>query len=92
MNLPIPAGTTGLGLVLARTQAVYAIERRFGWLRAELYQAGGNVSALEPHKQLLWHGRDKAVARLNRISRIRDVAKRERSYRKLARDLKQRVT
>ncbi len=91
MNLPLPLEGTGLGIVLARTQAVHAIEKRFGWLRAELYQLGGNVSALEPHKQLLWMGREKAIARLNRISRFPDKEKRERAYRKLARDLKQRI-
>lgn len=90
MNLPV-ATSDELGLVLARTLAVRELEIRFGWLRDELYRAGGSVSSLAPHKQMLWHGRQKAVARLNAISRIADPDKRLRAYKKLTRSLKQRI-
>lgn len=82
---------TGLAVVLARTACVRALEERFGWLRDELYaEHAGNVSQLEPHKQILWGAREKAVQRLNRISQVPDLELRERKYRKLAKDLKAR--
>ena len=74
MNLPITG--TGISVVLARTDAVRALEARFGWLRAELYALGGNVSSLEGHKQTLWYAREKAVRRLNAISEMRDLDRR----------------
>lgn len=65
-----------------------AIEKRFGWLKLILLRAaGGNVSALPLHQQVLWRGREKVVAEFNRIGELPDFARRARAYQKLIREL-----
>ena len=73
-----------------RATCLAAIERRFGWLKHELFLKGGNVARLKQHEQILWHGRTDVVNRFNRIGEIRDKAKRERAYQKLTHELEQR--
>lgn len=73
----------------ARACCLLALEERFGWLKRELFVArGGNIAALERHKQILWGARTLAIQRLNGISQLRDAESRNRKYRKLTRDLK----
>lgn len=63
------------------------LERRFGWLKHELMEAHGNLSALKDHEQVLWRWREKAVGELNRIGQLRDDARKIRYYRKLCAEL-----
>jgi hypothetical protein len=78
------AGTTGDA---ARRQCLAALERRFGWLRLELARAGGNLSALPRHYQVLWYGRQRAVGRFNAAGQERDARRRESAYQRLAKEL-----
>ena len=71
----------------ARAHCYAAIERRFGWLIADLERANGNLSALPEHKQILWHGRARVVKRFNRIGELRDPLKRDRAYQRLTKEL-----
>lgn len=66
-----------------RKACLSALDKRFGWLKRELEQRGGNLNALEEHKKLLWYWREKAVATYNHTSKIRDADKRSKAYRKL---------
>lgn len=73
--------------ISSRALCAQAIDKRFGWLRRELFLKSGNVSALTHPKQILWLGRQKVVQRFNVIGTWRDGEKRERAYRKLVREL-----
>lgn len=64
-----------------------ALKKRFGWLWEELAKARGNVCELKPHEQVLWRGRELAIAEFNRIGKIRDEQRQVRLYRKLWREL-----
>ncbi len=70
-----------------RAHCYGALERRFGWLKHELFLKAGNVAALKPHEQILWHGRAAAVNRFNRIGELRDPLKRDRAYQRLTKEL-----
>ncbi len=71
----------------ARAHCYAALRRRFGWLLRELALAGGNLSSLPDHYQILWYGRARATRRFNRIGELRDPLKRDRAYQRLAKEL-----
>lgn len=70
-----------------RKLCVERLEKRFGWLKQELLEAHGNLSALEDHEQVLWRWREKAVGEFNRIGKMRDEQRKIRDYKKLCVEL-----
>lgn len=66
-----------------RKACLSALDKRFGWIKRELEQNGGNLSALPEHQQRLWYWREKAVATYNTIGKLRDAERRSKAYRKL---------
>lgn len=66
-----------------RSACSEALEKRLGWLKRELELVHGNVSALKDREQKLWMWRESAVAEYNRISQLREPARKISAYRKL---------